>query len=556
MSTKDRYYGILIVAAVILSSALSFILQPLPAAIGPSSIGPGGQPPNPDLCLAPGLLDSDSDGAVDVCDVDDDGDGIPDLLDNCQFAFNPDQLDSDGDGLGDACDYDDDGDGVADIVDNCPRIANSDQTDSDHDGLGDVCDSSPHGPSIVDEVVPTSGTPSSGGGGGGGSRPDCNDNRDNDEDGLVDFPADPGCTSDNDNDETNPQCNDGEDNDGDNLTDFPADPGCSDAGDNDETNAPTQCSDGLDNDDDTFVDFPADADCTNGGDDNESPTPDTACGDGLDNDGDGLIDLNDPDCTNGDDPDEGGTDGCPAGQFRFEGACVGECPAGTVPVGNVCEDDNGNGGCTGTCPPPDDHCPASADSDGDGVCDPDDNCPDNANPEQNDIDRDGIGDACDPCPNGSGTICGETPPECPVFGPCPPNCTDIPCEGVEGNGMTGGGTIAGVAHGFTIDCDGSQQSLEVNWGQNNKFKLESLSAVSCFDTDADPGVPGVRFDTIAGRGSGTYNGASGYTIDFAFTDDGEPGDTDVGSFLILDGDGNVILQVDGSLLQGNHQVHD
>jgi hypothetical protein len=30
----------------------------------------------------------------------------------------------------------------------------------------------------------------------------------------------------------------------------------------------------------------------------------------------------------------------------------------------------------------------------------------------------------------------------------------------------------------------------------------------------------------------------------------------VGSFLIKDGDGNVILQVDGSLLQGNHQVHD
>ncbi len=68
----------------------------------------------------------------------------------------------------------------------------------------------------------------------------CNDDIDNDEDGLTDFPADPGCSDANDNDETDQpvvtqQCNDGIDNDGDGDIDL-ADAGCSDANDNDESN--------------------------------------------------------------------------------------------------------------------------------------------------------------------------------------------------------------------------------------------------------------------------------------------------------------------------------
>jgi len=66
----------------------------------------------------------------------------------------------------------------------------------------------------------------------------CEDGVDNDGDGLIDFPADPGCDSPADNDETDPvagaQCSDGLDNDGDGLIDFPADPGCTDANDNNE----------------------------------------------------------------------------------------------------------------------------------------------------------------------------------------------------------------------------------------------------------------------------------------------------------------------------------
>jgi len=125
-------------------------------------------------------LDSDSDGAGDVCDpcpldslndIDGDGycgdvddcptmydpeqfdndlDGVGDICDNCHNVANPDQIDTDGDGYGDACDdcTDSDGDGFGDPGfannqcpdDNCPYIDNPDQTDFDNDGVGDICD--------------------------------------------------------------------------------------------------------------------------------------------------------------------------------------------------------------------------------------------------------------------------------------------------------------------------------------------------------------------------------------------------------------------------------
>src|SRR5690606_14979255 len=61
----------------------------------------------------------------------------------------------------------------------------------------------------------------------------CNDSTDNDGDGNTDYPADPGCASPSDNDETDdcpsgptcPVCANGVDDDGDGLTDYPNDPG-------------------------------------------------------------------------------------------------------------------------------------------------------------------------------------------------------------------------------------------------------------------------------------------------------------------------------------------
>jgi len=99
--------------------------------------------------------------------ADEDGDGIENGLDPCQFTADPDwdpranasvgPGDNDGDGIPNSCDpfpdvksictsgvglanTDEDCDRWMNRGDNCPLDANEDQEDADSDGLGDVCD--------------------------------------------------------------------------------------------------------------------------------------------------------------------------------------------------------------------------------------------------------------------------------------------------------------------------------------------------------------------------------------------------------------------------------
>lgn len=101
--------------------------------------------------------DADCDGTEDADSPDDDGDGVADYDDVCQFVPDPAQSDSDGDSDappyqgGDACDADDDNDSVPDGTDNCPTVANADQAEDpiDSDTIGDACDDS-DGDSVPD----------------------------------------------------------------------------------------------------------------------------------------------------------------------------------------------------------------------------------------------------------------------------------------------------------------------------------------------------------------------------------------------------------------------
>ena len=71
--------------------------------------------------------------------ADSDGDGVPDVQDNCVSFANPDQKDLNSNGRGDICD-DFDQDGIGNDKDNCANLPNRDQKDTDGDGIGDVCD--------------------------------------------------------------------------------------------------------------------------------------------------------------------------------------------------------------------------------------------------------------------------------------------------------------------------------------------------------------------------------------------------------------------------------
>jgi Thrombospondin type 3 repeat len=116
-------------------------------------------------CIGYGSLgDPTGDGAQTACD------------DNCQFVKNSSQIDIDADGVGNICSDDIDGDGIpnpvdgqplavdgdgnpwegctggatADCYDNCPYLMNAEQANLDGDEFGDVCDADKDGDGFLD----------------------------------------------------------------------------------------------------------------------------------------------------------------------------------------------------------------------------------------------------------------------------------------------------------------------------------------------------------------------------------------------------------------------
>jgi hypothetical protein len=117
-----------------------------------------------------------------------------------------------------------------------------------------------------------------------------------------------------------PACHDGLDQDGDGLVDYPDDPGCDDLLDAFETSDALPCDDGLDNDGDGMTDFDP-VTFAHTGDHLTPPSgsgdpscfdplagmEDPQCQDGIDNDGDGEMDFDAGTSANGT-PDSAGPD--------------------------------------------------------------------------------------------------------------------------------------------------------------------------------------------------------------------------------------------------------
>jgi hypothetical protein len=100
------------------------------------------------------------------------------------------------------------------------------------------------------------------------------------------------------------------------------------------------------------------------------------------------------------------------------------------------------------------------------------------------------------------------------------------------------------------------QRLQINWS-GNRFHLDQLLSANCSNNPMiNAGQPSAAFNTYVGSGVGTFNGVPGATINFTFTDAGEPGSADVASYAIADADGNLVLSASGNLDKGNQQAHD
>jgi len=118
-------------------------------------------------------------------------------------------------------------------------------------------------------------------------------------------------------------------------------------------------------------------------------------------------------------------------------------------------------------------------------------------------------------------------------------------------------TALRVTHGFGLHCslNALPNHLDINWGDGgaNRFHLDALTSVSCFTVPAQCSS-GVAAPTITGSGTGSYNGAAGATINFTFTDAGEPGVKDFASYNIQ-ANGSEVLSASGCLQNGNHKYH-
>jgi len=130
---------------------------------------------------------------------------------------------------------------------------------------------------------------------------------------------------------------------------------------------------------------------------------------------------------------------------------------------------------------------------------------------------------------------------------------DNPIQPLQGR-MTGGGNVytedgMKVTHGFTLfnTIEKKSNNIQVNWGKGNKFHLDALKEISY--VSLNNGV------IAKGKGIGDFNGMEGASIEFTFSDFGNPGTEDFTKIVIKDKNNNEVLNVENNLNHGNDKYH-
>lgn len=142
----------------------ALLLEPLSFSLGINAEAVSVDPGGPSMLLVGNSANQSADdllfireifpGCLDgASQVDSDDDGTPDLLDNCPDTGNSNQTDTDGDRIGDVCDPDDDNDGIPDEND---LVSSSDgntdlSRDTDNDTTPNPNDPDDDGDGIPDE---------------------------------------------------------------------------------------------------------------------------------------------------------------------------------------------------------------------------------------------------------------------------------------------------------------------------------------------------------------------------------------------------------------------
>lgn len=139
------------------------------------------------------------------------------------------------------------------------------------------------------------------------------------------------------------------------------------------------------------------------------------------------------------------------------------------------------------------------------------------------------------------------------------------CRFMTGGGRVVNGTGDRAFYGFNLQCGkltaspgvGNHLNIVGNTetGERFHFQLTALTVATC-DWTGDPAPPAADFNRFTGRGTGQAQESggpmtSGYTIDFVFVDNGEPGTADQASFTIRGPSGAVVYTTGGLVTVGN-----